>query len=336
LAVALRDEQSVLTGFFPDGLRIAFRVAPLPDSALAMHNPKSRTLELSLGTSAGTIAHELAHDLDWQAARQLYAGSAGYSTDRAMREQRGPLATSMRGLAEARLIRPLLGGDARRPTIRPAELFAQSADWFVTSALARRGRVNGFLSAVQDPLITGYAASAPTAVGLVGGQSLVSALAQMTYVPDSLRESFLTQWADPATVDPVLLVRRVLETPVSWRSVWVRHSGLTAPPSLASTSDPLACLVSGDSPDGRARLRLLHMAVDARARGVALRRARYRFAGPPAPWAKSLLGVVPWSPAEGERVVSDLRAALVNELSLSPTDQGVVSGAPAMFRNGCV
>ena len=36
----------------------------------------------------------------------------------------------------------------------------------------------------------------------------------MTYVPDSIRVAFESQWADPRVIDPLLLVRRVLETPI--------------------------------------------------------------------------------------------------------------------------
>ena len=83
--------QSVLPGFFANGLRVEFGVAGLPDSVLAMHDPRTRTLRLSIFTSAGTLAHELAHDLDWQATRRLFTGVGGYSTDRAMREERSSL-----------------------------------------------------------------------------------------------------------------------------------------------------------------------------------------------------------------------------------------------------
>jgi len=49
---------------------------------------------------------------------------------------------------------------------RPAELLARGADWFLASALARQGRVNGALSAVQDSWIRGYASAAgPAAFG---------------------------------------------------------------------------------------------------------------------------------------------------------------------------
>jgi hypothetical protein len=75
------------------------------------------------------------------------------------------------------------------------------------------------------------------------------------------------------------------------------------------------------------------MAIDARARGVAARRARYR---PPAArpdWANSVLGVAPWSPDEGERLVDRLRAAIAAEVTTAVSDQGVVPAVPAIFRS---
>ena len=96
---------------------------------------------------------------------------------------------------------------------RPTELFARGADWFVASALAQRGESNAFLSVVQDAALTGYAAGAPAGLGLSGARSLLSALGEITYVPDSIADAFESQWADPRAVDPLLLVRRVLETP---------------------------------------------------------------------------------------------------------------------------
>ena len=41
--------------------------------------------------------------------------------------------------------------------LRPAEVFARNFDWFVAVSLAREGRVNGYLTAVQDEVLTGYA-----------------------------------------------------------------------------------------------------------------------------------------------------------------------------------
>src|SRR5690349_19949936 len=126
---------------------VRFGLDDLPDSALAMHDPSTRTLRLSIYSLAGTLAPEFAYDLDWQSARRLYPKGGGYGTDRAMREQRGPLSTPMRGLVTARI-----GGGAtsQQTKERPAELFASDVDWFIASSLARQGRSNGYLSAVQD------------------------------------------------------------------------------------------------------------------------------------------------------------------------------------------
>lgn len=330
---AIRDMRSVLPIYFTNGLRFEFGVDPLPDSALAMHDPRSRTIRLSISTSGGTLAHELAHDLDWQAARQLYSDGRGYSTDRAMYEQRGSLASSIRGLTEARLVRPGSAPRGAKTGTRPAELFAQSTDWLVATALAQHGRSNGYLSAAQDPMLTGYAAGSPTAVGAVGTRALTSALEQMTYLPDSIRDGFIEQWADPTWTDPVLLVRRVLETPVSWRGVWRQPALLRLVSLDAHASDELACIIGSASPEARARVRLLKLAIDARARGAAFRRARARPVSERPAWAHSLLGTPLWSPAEGERVVGVLRANLITELATTPADQGLLAAAPAMFRS---
>jgi hypothetical protein len=314
---ALRDLQSVLPGASLDGLRVRFGADALNDSALAMHDPKTRTLQLSIETSGGTLAHELAHDLDWQAARRLFASGGGYSTDRAMRERRSSLASSMRGLAEARVLRASAPGaaPANPPGMgRPTELFARGADWFVATALAQQGRTNAFLSAVEDGTLTGYAAGAPAALGLAGAQSLANALDEMTFVPDSTRDRFVSQWADPQTMDPLLVVRRVIETPIVIRRA---PSMIDATPIL-STTRPSVC-VADPSDETIARRNLVLMAVDARARGVAARRARYR--------------PVVATPAEGERVRDAVRSAIVNELTTAMSDQGIVPLVPAIFRS---
>ena len=339
----LRDLRRALPAFAAAGLHVHFNVEPLRDSALAMHDPRTRTLQLSISTSGGTLAHELAHDLDWQTARRLFATGGGYSTDRSAREQRGALARSVRGLAEARLLRPSAPSAPGAPGApgapsapgasgavdRPAELFARGADWFVASSLAQQGVTNGFLSAIEDASLGGYAAGLPTAVGAAGAQSLISAMDAMTYVPDSIRAAFRSQWSDSRIVDPSLLVRRALETPVSWRGVWRAQGPLGWP---AQPAEPQLC--SGDaSAASRARERLLMMAIDARARGTVERRARYRPAATRPDWANSVLGVAPWAADDGNRVVGRLRAAIASELTTALSDQGVVPAVPAIFRS---
>lgn len=329
LQTGLRDLQGVFPAFSVNGLSVRFSTDALRDSALAMHDPRTRTIQLSIATSAGTLAHELSHDLDWQAARRLFAGGGGYSSDRAMRERRGPLASSLRGLTEARLLRPYSGATPAQPGDRPAELFARGTDWFVASALAQQGRMNGFLSAIEDGWFAGYAAGPPTAIGSAATESLVSAIEEMTYVPDSVRLGFESQWSDPQVVDPLLLVRRALETPVVRRAAGAWQVGSAAvamlPPAQLCTSDR--------SPQSRARESLLMMTIDARARGMAMRRARYRPVGARLSWANSVLGAVPFSPDEGEHVVDGLRSAIIAELTTAVPDQGVVPAVPAIFRS---
>src|SRR5262245_25534139 len=328
LQVGLRDMQHALPALSVSGLHIRFGNEPLPDSALAMHDPRTRTLQLSISSSGGTLAHELAHDLDWQAARKLYANGSGYSTDRAMRETSGALSNSLRGLAEARLLRPW---DASNPAAigRPAEMFARGADWFVASVLAQQGRMNGFLSVISDGLLTGYAAGAPTAMGAAGAASLVSAIAEMTYLPDSITAGFMSQWADSHVVDPMLIVRRVLDTQIPLRSTGHFNPIWT---SLATTS-PTVCAAS-NSPAYTLRQNLLMLTVDARAVGAAIRRAHFRAGPMRTDFANSVLGVPPWSGAEAQRFRDAVRASILLELSSATADQGLIPMVPATFCRG--
>jgi len=327
LESSMRDIQRVLPALSLAGLHVRFGSEALRDSALAMHDPRSRTLQLSIASSGGTLAHELSHDLDWQAARRLYANGSGYSTDRAMRERSGALATSLRGLAEARLLRPLSTESTPTAIGRPAEMFARGADWFIASSLAQLGRSNGFLSVIGDEVLTGYAAGLPTAMGVAGSDALLSAIAEMTYLPDSTRAHFLAQWSNPSLVDPSLLVRRVLETPVSSRGMVPRAS--VASPILYDTRVPV-CVID-ESPEMKARASMLMLTVEARARGIAARRARYRTGGLRADWASSVLGVAPWSDVEGAQVRRQLQSNLLGELSSAIGDQGLLPVVPGIF-----
>lgn len=328
LGNSLRDMQQALPAVSFQGLRIRFGTDPLPDSALAMHDPSTRTLQLSVFTSSGTLAHELSHDLDWQTARRLYADGGGYSTDRAVRDRRGPLAASVRGLGEARVVRSFTGLPSSPPSERPVELFARSSDWFVASMLALQGRSNGFLSAVEDPMLAGYAAGAPAGVGTVGVTSLLDAIEQMTYISDTARVNFEAAWANPETIDPTILVRRVLETPVAWRFTWPRPNRATLPASL----QPGVCSL-GSSAEAKARRHLLALAVDARARGALLRRARFYPTSMRYDWVNSAIGAAPWNRELGDALEMSLRMSVVSELSTSLSAQGVVPLVPAIFRS---
>lgn len=328
IGTSIRDLQRVLTGFSVAGLHIAVAAGGLPDTILALHDPATRTIRMSIYSSSGTLAHELAHDLDWQAARSLYAGS-GYSTDRAVREQRGPLAASMRDLAAARVVRR----GAPPTEERPAEVFARSVDWLVAVSLAREGRSDGYLSAVQDAALTGYTTVSPVAMIFGAARPLVDAVEEMTYLPESVRDGFLAQWADARSVDPYLLVRHILSVPLPRRRISINPTLFDDDPLSLTSAGPVICADLGAlAPELRARQALLDMSLDARALGIVRVRARWFTLDNRPAWASSMLGAAPWSPSIGELVVRRVRASLVGQLDAARGGDQLRFAVPSIFR----
>lgn len=326
IGTSLRDLQRVLSGYSVAGLRITVSVGGLPDTILALHDPATRTIRMSIYSSSGTLAHELAHDLDWQAARSLYAGS-GYSTDRAVREQRGPLAASMRDLAAARVVRR--GAPAEE---RPAEVFARSVDWLVAVSLAREGRSDGYLTAVQDAALTGYTTVSPVSMIFGAARPLVDAVEEMTYLPESVREDFLARWADTRAVDPYLLVRHVLSMPLQRRRIILGPSPFDDDPLRLTTKSASTCVGRDDlAPELRARQDLLDLALDSRALGMARMRAHWFAAESRPAWASSVLGAAPSSPVPGELAVRRIRAFLVSQLDAVRGGDQLRFGVPSIF-----
>ena len=160
----------------------------------------------------------------------------------------------------------------------------------------------------------------------------MSAIGTITYLPDSSRERFESQWSDPDVVDLTLLVRRALEAPVWWRAApaWPRRAD-------AITDLPgLPVCAGGQSASIQARERLLMLAIDARARGIAMRRARYRPGSLRPGVAESILGVTPYSRDAGDKVVAELRSAILAGLGATVADQGVLPVVPASFRSSAL
>ena len=217
LGSALADMQRVLPSFATRGLGVHFGESPMRDAALAMHDPATRTVYFPIGTSAGVIAHELAHDLDWQSARTRYGLRGTYSTDRAVRQYRDRLAASMLELSDAGSGESSLGTEGPRvmPSARPTEVFARNVDWFVSAALARDGRMNGYLSAAQDGVLTGYGAVAAPEVARDGAQAMIRALDEMTLVAPATRAWFMETHGRGRTVPVAELTRRVLDVPLT-------------------------------------------------------------------------------------------------------------------------
>jgi hypothetical protein len=334
LGSALGDLQRVLPAFAARGLGVHFGESPMRDAALAMHDPATRTVFLPVGTSAGVIAHELAHDLDWQSARTRYGLRGTYSTDRAVRQYRDRLAASMVELSDAGPGESTLGTEGARvlPSARPTEVFARNVDWFVSAVLARDGRMNGYLSAAQDGVLTGYGAVAAPEVSRDGAQAMIRALDEMTLVAPATRTWFVETHGRGRTVPLAELTRRVLEVPLTAadRRAAQGARGLVdwETPDAEVSARTLVALSAGCREDRMSnrlveeRSRVLVEAADARARGTLARRARFAATSERAPWqARALLGNA-WAPEYADRAQANLRDAILRRAVLAATPRG--------------
>lgn len=273
LADGVRDVRRVLPNLSLAGVRIRFRMDPPADSALAMHDPRTRTIHLPVASGAGTLIHELAHDLDRQSAKQK--GLAGYRSD----------------------------NTARTGADRPAEIFATRVDWFVAGALASQGVSNGFLTAVQDEVLTGHVLH-PERLNSVNPISLVATLEGATTVTEFA--------ASPRAPSVHGIVKWVIERPVERRiSTWLLGEEQQAWEPARLIAD-VAC---GEDMVGRPRL--VRLAAESRARGWLHRRARAIPEAQRPAWARSALQQTPWSVEVAERKVAELRDHILVHLAAS-------------------
>jgi hypothetical protein len=303
IASAIEDMRLVLPALDLSGLRVRFDARPAQAGTLALHDPHARRLLFSPASVAGTIAHEIAHDLDWQVALRRYRVRGDYATDRVMRYARGrttdrlalqvqdlfagvslPQHTSKRMAAHAR---------------RPAEVFARNIDWFVAVALAGTGRMNGYLTSVQDELLTGYGTVRPPELSGTAGDALVRILDVIAPVYPDTRAWFLRHYGTGRDLRSYDLVRGVLEAelpePGPEPFAADRWQGNPGNPgafaSIAAARDhwlesvqAWSCRLPSSGYDAaleRARRQLVLEAAGARARGLARERAR-RLADPAA------------------------------------------------------
>ena len=331
LARGIDDLRRVLPALSLEGAGIHFGESAMRDAALALHDPATRTIYLPVASGAGALAHEIMHDLDWQFARSKFGRTGGYGTDRAVREHSGPTVSSLRGLTAATLVPPMPQNGFSPPHAqRPAEVFARSADWLVAALLAREGRMNGYLSAVQDELLPGYvAAEAPEPSGAAGA-ALVDLLDDMTTLPDPARAWFLERYGrerDPRAFD---LLRGVLDTPLGTpRDNQARLHPLDARRALLPRR---ACApwAASTAPRTRVALRsLVLLATDARARALV-------GAVPPSahgnPGAES---AAPWSAAPLEAEVARVRAILLSGLDAQAAEQRLFQALEGSIPTNC-
>jgi len=322
-ADAVTDLRRVLPALRIDAVRVRFRMTPPADSALAMHDPRTRTLHLPVMTAAGTLTHELAHDLDRQSA--LLQGHLGYRSDWVARNgakekgrgATGSVSASLRALTEEPGDSPRAKGGER-----PAEIFATQVDWFVASALASRGISSGFLSAVQDELLTGHVVHPERLRAGSRGRPLVDALRGMTAVaPFALEERgpgahALLNWAMSGPVDRGVAA-----------AIMADHASAWAAPAL----------VASCAPDDDPRVALVRLAAESRARGWVRLRARWAAGEESRSWSRAARGEAPWSDVAVERRIARLRDHILLELAAStPLPSGLTAlGAPLAARARC-
>jgi hypothetical protein len=293
LDFALADLYRVLPALDLEGLSVVFNEDAGAEATLAMHDPRARRLLLPPSTAAGTIAHEVAHDLDWQVALRRYNVRGDYATDRASRSRGDRLAVRLHDLASASLDPEGLDERTSAHARRPAEVFARNIDWFVAVSLAAEGRINGYLSSVQDDMLTGYGTVRSPDITGTAGRALVTILDEVAPLYPTTREWFLKSYGPQRSLTPYDLVRRVFESAPAPKP----DRETTHPLELgASTTSAIAfapvqsaraagvaaieawiCRTPGAAYDPgleRARRDLVAEAARARARGIALERAR--------------------------------------------------------------
>lgn len=321
LAAALTDMRRVLSSYDSRGLRVHFGANPMGDRALALHDPARRTIYFPVSSSAGVMAHEFAHDLDWLAARRHYNGRGWYRTDRAARLESDQLAGVLRQMASAARVDGLR--DRASVSRRPTELFARNVDWFVSAALARDGRLNGYLTAVQDPVLVGYGSAATPETAADGGAATLRALAEMTVVAPAVRDWFGRTFGADRRISVHEAVREVLEVslpasdlrPPSTNALWAPDAARALMRGSPSASGAWACLVSGiteHAADAAAARAAMQYAAEARARGIVRqwRAIARRSPGVGSVRMRALAGG-PWEPSITADLERDLRDAIL-------------------------
>lgn len=209
--------------------------------ALAVHDPRTRTLTIPLATGMGAIGHELVHDLDWQAARD-YSGREGtYATDNARNGARTvPVAARLARLAEFVPV-GVKSSAYTTEARRPAELLARGSDWFLAVSLARLGRSSGALSSVQDSWIRGYASAAGPAAFGDHGAALAAVFDEMPTFAD--RTPLATARRDDTSPDLGAIARAAWFAPLPTpESVLAPPGGGFVPVATQGVCSPVAKL----------------------------------------------------------------------------------------------
>jgi hypothetical protein len=348
IALALADLYRVLPALDLEGLRIEFNDGTGQEATLAMHDPRARKLLLPAATAAGTIAHEVAHDLDWQVALRRYRVRGDYASDRATRSRGDRLALRLQDLANASLDARGLDDRGSAHARRPAEVFARNIDWFVAVSLAAEGRINGYLSSVQDDMLTGYGTVRPPDITGTAGRALVNILDEVAPLYPATRDWFLKSYGPQRSLTPYDLVRGVLESSLPDRAGAHSPHPLALATSTASSMafarvhdareagfqaiDSWVCRSPGAAYDPdleTARRRLVLDAARARARGLAIERATDLAGQDGRRWVERQLFGPPWPASDADSTL--LRALQPLVAGVGDVGQPDVELAPDRF-----
>ncbi len=280
LARGLTDLQRILPMTSVRGMAVVIGDIPGSVPALALHEPSTRTLYLPPRSGAGTLAHELAHDLDWQLARKRYGARGGYATDMAIRNNRGDRIASAMMELSASLVQPSDDDESTPHLTRPAEVFARGTDWLVAAVLARDGRLGGYLTSFQDPVLTGYGTT--RGPDITGGAvpALIAILDAISPVPEPTREWALDTYGPSRSLMGIELARAVSDAganlPLERRLDRIHEVGLR---SFQAVSDCRYGSAAGARRLVTAQRTLARASVDAAARGAAVDAIRAVAAG---------------------------------------------------------
>ncbi len=308
------DLRLVFPRFDLSGLHVRFGDSPLRKRALALHDPATRTVFLPIATSAGATAHEFAHDLDWQAARKRYGSTTGYRTDRSVRHYRDDLATTL-----ARMASVPRGDKSSTSSDRPTETFARGADWIIASALAEKGILNGYLTAVQDEVITGYASATAPRRDATRPDATIRALTEIAEVDRDVVEWYESAYGYDRKVDLADAVTRALTVPMPRLEpgntdafdVWTSTASM-----LRSTEEAMRswdCLLEAPSLEGSDResvRRVMQVAASQRVKNALARWGEYATRGRGDERFRVLAGA-PWNPEAADSLGRELESALL-------------------------
>ncbi|HEX2167192.1 MAG TPA: hypothetical protein VHG09_08120 [Longimicrobiales bacterium] len=324
---AVQDMQRVLPALDLRGLTVRFS-ALNRGGTLAMHDPRARELILPPASSAGTVAHEIAHDLDWQVALRRYRVRGDYASDRASRRGTDLLAARVRDLSPSAALDVADGRAAHAR--RPAENFARAVDWFVAASLASQGRTNGYLSSVQDHVLTGYGTVRPPDISGRGGDAIINILDEVAPLYPATREWFLKTYGSTRAQNSFDLIRGMGDvqlpdpTPAGLLGGAANEDLAEALDALVSARtrgfsaiDEWVCRAPAGAHNAELELlrrRLVADAAAARARGVVLQHATRLHGENGARWVAHQLYGGPWPTVELEEGMEDLLRGLVEEV----------------------